>query len=217
METAGHLAPHWRDPTLDPAGRRWQSDMKDEAQKWTSTGTEKTKPCFSLLPHCSSSLKTVSATLFLLWQKQPNWKRDSAFSLTFLQSMRLTLYMCLFFWTLTNFIQMRGKQLKTTSGTCVRNYKKKHICVHFLLGNCPVLRNFDASCSQWLHASVCTVLLHWQALASLSFSIFFFSQRNICWQGWIRAWINFSELGILAWSHRAHLVLAFNPLYRRAK
>lgn len=82
-------------------------------------------------------------------------------------------------WTLTNFIQMREKQLKTTSGTCVRNYKNKHICVHFLLGNCPVLRNFDASCSHWLHASVCTVLLHWQALASLSFSIFFFSKKYL--------------------------------------
>lgn len=126
METAGHLAPHWRDPTLDPAGRRWQSDMKDEAQKWTSTGTEKTKPCFSLLPHYSSSLKTVSATLLLLWQKQPNWKRDSAFSLTFLQSMRLTLYMCLFFTKLTylNLNQFHTDEGKTAKDN-LRHLRKK--------------------------------------------------------------------------------------------
>lgn len=89
-------------------------------------------------------------------------------------------------WTPTNFIQRREKQLKTTPGTCVTNYKKKHICVHFPLGGCPILRYFDASALTGCFSV---------------FLLFLFSQRNICWQGGIRAWIHFNRLGILARSH----------------
>lgn len=50
-ETAGHLAPRWRDPVLDPTGRRWHSDVQDEAQEWTSTGAQKkNKPQRQLVP-----------------------------------------------------------------------------------------------------------------------------------------------------------------------
>lgn len=115
METPGHLAPHWRDPKLDPAGRKWQSDMKDEAQKRTSTGRERTKSLFRLLLHLLSSK-------LYLWSWFHSELGLHQRCVDFLQSEYL--------WTLTNFIQRRQEQLRTTPGTYVTNCKKKHICVH---------------------------------------------------------------------------------------
>lgn len=112
METPGHLAPHWRDPTLDPAGRQWQSDMKDEAQKRASTGKEKTKPHLSWLLHLlpskvylQSSLHFVTAKL--KWRHSTDRQHALAHTFCFTVNEACTADENCPLWTLTNFIQRR--------------------------------------------------------------------------------------------------------------
>lgn len=196
METPGHLAPHWRDPNTRPSRtpvtvwhERWGTEV-------TSTGSEKTKPLPQLIA-ALASFKTVSAKLILLWKKKKKnpsqTEVETQYGRVACSCTQIHFYTQ---WGLDVFVRYKTDLFEPTlkfhteeGKTAKANFRhlrnklqeETYLCA-FPSWEPSNVEAFWCFCSYWLqYASVYIVLLHWQALASLSFTSFplgfFFSKK----------------------------------------